>query len=122
MSSSLKKLKVSNKGLVVKPMIPKKMKSGAQADLIDTQFQPDGDLKWILVYRDLFTKLLECVGLKIMHGKHLDTAKVKDLPGVPILILKICVERGCSLFRRLIGLIVYRLSRKCNREGIKCCL
>ena len=28
------------------------MNSRAQLDLIDMQSQPDGDLKWILVYQD----------------------------------------------------------------------
>ena len=49
----LKKSKVSNKVLVTKPMIFNKMNSRAQADLIDMQIQPDGDLKWILVYREI---------------------------------------------------------------------
>ena len=32
------------------------MDSRAQVDLIDMQSQPDGDLKWILVYQDHLTK------------------------------------------------------------------
>ena len=52
----LKKSKVPKKGLVIKPVIFSEMNSRAQVDLIDLQSQPDGDLRWILVYQDLLTK------------------------------------------------------------------
>ena len=35
------------------------MNSRAQVDLIDMQSQPDGDLKWILVYHDHLTKFVQ---------------------------------------------------------------
>ena len=35
------------------------MNSRAQVDLIDMQSQPDGDLKWILVYQDHLTKFVQ---------------------------------------------------------------
>ena len=38
-------------------MIFSEMNCRAQVDLIDIQSQPDGDLKWILVYRDHLTKI-----------------------------------------------------------------
>ena len=41
----LKKSKGPKKGWVIKPMIFSDMNSRAQVDLIDTQSQPDGDLK-----------------------------------------------------------------------------
>ena len=40
-------------------MIFSEMISRAQVDLIDFQSQPDGDLKWILVYQDHLTKFLK---------------------------------------------------------------
>ena len=50
------KIESSKKGLVIKPMIFSEMNSRAQVDLIDMQSQPDGELKWILVYQDHLTK------------------------------------------------------------------
>ena len=35
------------------------MNSRAQVNLTDTESQPDGDLKWILVYQDYLTKLVQ---------------------------------------------------------------
>ena len=55
----LKKSKVPKKGLVVTPMIFSEMNSRAQVDLIDMQSQPDGELKWILVYQDHLTKFVQ---------------------------------------------------------------
>ena len=55
----LKKSKVPKKGLVIKSMIYSEMNSRAQVDLIDIQSQPDGDLKWILVYQDHLTKYVQ---------------------------------------------------------------
>ena len=55
----LKKSKVPKKGLVIKPVISTEMSSRAQVDLIDMQSQPDGDLKWILVYQDHLTKFVQ---------------------------------------------------------------
>ena len=40
-------------------MIFSEMNSRAQGDLIDMQSQPDGELKWILVYQDLLTKYVQ---------------------------------------------------------------
>ena len=40
-------------------MIFSEMNSRAQVDLTDMQNQPDGELKWILVYQDHLTKFLE---------------------------------------------------------------
>ena len=40
-------------------MILGEMNSRAQADLIDMQSQPDGDLKWIFVSQDNLTKFVE---------------------------------------------------------------
>ena len=57
--SCLKKSKVLKKGLVFKPMIFSEMKYRAQVDLIDMQSQPDGDLKWILVYQNHLTKFVK---------------------------------------------------------------
>ena len=48
----LKKSRIPKKGLVIKPMIFGEMNSSAQVDLTDMQSQPDGDLKWFLVYQD----------------------------------------------------------------------
>ena len=55
----IKRLAVPKKGLVIKTMIFSKMNSRAQVDLIDMQSQPDGDLKWILVYQDHLTKCVQ---------------------------------------------------------------
>ena len=59
LSTSWKKSKVPKKGLVVKSMIFSEMNSRAQVDLIDMQSQPDGELKWILVYQDHLTKFVQ---------------------------------------------------------------
>ena len=64
--SRLKKSKVPKKGLVIKPMIFSEMNSRAPVELIDMQSQPDGDLKWILVYQDHLTK---CVPLHPVESK-----------------------------------------------------
>ena len=64
--SRLKKSKVPKKGLVIKPMIFSEMNSRAPVELIDMQSQPDGDLKWILVYQDHLTK---CVPLHPVKSK-----------------------------------------------------
>ena len=45
--------------LVIKPIIFSEVNSRAQVDLIDMQSQPDGDLKWILVYQDHLTKFVQ---------------------------------------------------------------
>ena len=57
----LKKSKFPKKGLM-KVWI----NSRAQVELIDMQSQPDGDLKWILVYQDHLTK---CVQLRPVTSK-----------------------------------------------------
>ena len=54
-----KKSKVPKKGLVIKPIIFSEINSRAAVDLIDTQSQLDGDLKWILVYQDHLIKLVQ---------------------------------------------------------------
>ena len=59
MHSLPQKIESSKKGLVIKPMIFSEMNSRAQVDLIDMQSQPDGDLKWILVYQDHLTKFVQ---------------------------------------------------------------
>ena len=48
----IKKSKVPKNELVIKSVIISEMNSRAQVDLTDMQSQPDGDLKWILVYQD----------------------------------------------------------------------
>ena len=40
-------------------MIFSEMNSRAQVDLIDMQSQPDGELKWIIVYQDHLTKFVQ---------------------------------------------------------------
>ena len=40
-------------------MVLSEMNSRAQVDLIDMQSQPDGNLKWILVYQDHLTKFVQ---------------------------------------------------------------
>ena len=59
MHSLPQKIESSKKGLVIKPMIFSEMNSRAQVDLIDMQSQPDGELKWILVYQDHLTKFVQ---------------------------------------------------------------
>ena len=48
----LKKAKVLEKGLVVKPMIFNDINSRGQVDLIDMQTQASAEYKWIMVYQD----------------------------------------------------------------------
>ena len=62
----LKKSKVPKKVMVIKPMIFSEMNSGAQVDLTDMQSQPDGDLKWILVYQNHLTKFVK---LRLVRSK-----------------------------------------------------
>ena len=42
-----------------KRMTFSEMNSRAQVNLTDTESQPDGDLKWILVYQDYLTKFVQ---------------------------------------------------------------
>ena len=55
----LKKSKVQKKCLMIKAMIFSEMNSRAQVDLIGMKSQPDGDLKWILVYQNHLTKFAQ---------------------------------------------------------------
>ena len=55
----LKKSKVPKEGLVIKPMIFSEMNSRVQVDLIDMRSQPDGELKWILVYQGHLTTFVQ---------------------------------------------------------------
>ena len=59
MRSLPQKTESSKKGLVIKPVIFSEMNFRAQLDLIDMQSQPDGDLKWIRVYKDHLTKFVQ---------------------------------------------------------------
>ena len=59
MRSLPKKIESSKKDLMIKPVIFSDTNSLAQVDLIDMQSQPDGDFKWILVYQDHLTKLVQ---------------------------------------------------------------
>ena len=64
----LKKSKVPQKGLVIKPMIFNEMNSRAQVDLTDMQSQLDEDLKWILVCQDHLTKFAQLRPVKSKHS------------------------------------------------------
>ena len=44
---------------MIKPVIFSEMNFRAQVELIDMQSQPDGDLKWVLVYQDHLTKFVQ---------------------------------------------------------------
>ena len=61
----LKKIESSKKGLVIKPMIFSEMNSRAQVDLIDMRRQPDGDFKWVIVYKDLLKKFVQLRPVKL---------------------------------------------------------
>ena len=61
----LKKIESSKKGLVIKPMIFSEMDSRAQVDLTDMRKQPDGDFKWIIVYKDLLKKFVQLCPVKL---------------------------------------------------------
>ena len=52
-------------------MIFSEMNSRAQVDLIDMQSQPQGDLKWILVYKDHLTKLLQLCPVKSKRAREI---------------------------------------------------
>ena len=55
----LKKSKAPKEGLVIKTKIFSEMNSRVQVDLIDMRSQPDGELKWILVYQGHLTKFVQ---------------------------------------------------------------
>ena len=59
----LKISKVPKKGLAIKPIFSE-TNSRAHVDLTDMQIQPDGDLKWILVYQDHVTKFVQLCPVK----------------------------------------------------------
>ena len=52
-------------------MIFSENNSTAQVDLIDMQSQPDGDLKWILVYQDHLTKFVQLRPVKSKRAPEL---------------------------------------------------
>ena len=52
-------------------MIFSEMNSRAQIDLIGMQSQPQGDLKWILVYKDHLTKLLQLCPVKSKRAREI---------------------------------------------------
>lgn len=64
-----KKRKILKKGFVVKPILYSELNSRCQIDLIDMQTNPDGDMKFILLYHDHLTKFLL---LKPLHSKTAD--------------------------------------------------
>lgn len=53
-----KKQKLLKKGFVVKPILHNELNSRCQIDLIDMQTNPDGVMKFILVYQDHLTKFV----------------------------------------------------------------
>lgn len=53
-----KKQKLLTRGMVVKPILHSEMNSRCQMDLIDMQTNPDGDLKYIMLYQDHLTKFV----------------------------------------------------------------
>lgn len=61
-----KKRKIAKKkGLMVKPIVFGKMNSKCQVSSIDYQSQPNKDYKFILVYQDDLTKLVQ---LRALHS------------------------------------------------------
>lgn len=58
------------KGLVSKPIISKGFNDHVQVDLVDMQAQECEDFKFILVYQDHFTKLVQIRPLKRKTGKN----------------------------------------------------
>lgn len=53
-----KKQKILKKGIVVKPILHSELNSRCQVDLIDMQSNPDGDMKFIMLYQDHLTKFV----------------------------------------------------------------
>ena len=63
------------------------MNSRAQVDLIDMQSQPNRDLRWILVYQDHLTKLVQLRPVKSKHAPEiayqlLDILSIFGTPGI----------------------------------------
>uniref|UniRef100_A0A0L8G2U1 Integrase zinc-binding domain-containing protein n=1 Tax=Octopus bimaculoides TaxID=37653 RepID=A0A0L8G2U1_OCTBM len=56
---SQQKRNKGKKGTVVKPMVFSHFNSRCQVDLIDFQFQPDGNYKYIFVYQNFLTKFVD---------------------------------------------------------------
>jgi hypothetical protein len=63
-----KKTKNCVKGLVVNPILHNEMNSQCKVGLIDMQFNPDRDMKFILVYQNYLTKFV----LQSLHSKRAD--------------------------------------------------
>lgn len=53
-----KKQKILKKGIVVKPILHSELNSRCQIDLVDMQSNPDGDVKFIMLYQDHLTKFV----------------------------------------------------------------
>lgn len=68
-----KKQNTLKKGLVVKPILHREMNSRCQIDLIDMQSNPDGDMKFIMLYQDHLTKFVLIRALR--HKKAEDVAR-----------------------------------------------
>ena len=64
----IKKKKVKNHGLVVKPIRSVEFNSRWQIDLIDYRILPDGDYNWILTTQDHCTKFVWLSALKQKSG------------------------------------------------------
>lgn len=65
--SQEKRKRQKTKGAVIKPILSSEFNSRAQVDLIDMQFLPKGQFKWIMVYQCHLTKfvILQPLTLKI---------------------------------------------------------
>ena len=70
----IKKKKVKNHGLVVKPIRSSDFNSRWQIDLIDFRTLPDGDYNWILTVQDHCTKFIWLVPLKQKCGQEVAKA------------------------------------------------
>jgi zinc finger BED domain-containing protein 5/7/8/9 len=77
----VKRKKIKNHGLVVKPIRSSNFNSRWQIDLIDFRTLPDGDYNWILTVQDHCTKFVWLIPLKQKTG--LEVAKALfDLFGI----------------------------------------
>jgi hypothetical protein len=75
-------------GVVVKPILSHNFNRRAQMDLIDMQTLPDGEFKWLMVYRDHFTKFILLRPLRSKSAIEVANALIDifSILGVPYLL------------------------------------
>lgn len=123
--SCQKKQKITKSGAVVKPILHSEMNSRCQIDLIDMQANPDGGMKFILVYQDHLTKfvLLKALSQKTANAIAHSLVDIFSIFGAPNILhsdngREFCNETLNSLCRLWDGVkLVHGKPRHSQSQG-----